>query len=161
MTNYLGHGGSKGWSQERVLKVTDIQNYTNYDKLTTFVTATCSFTGYDDPALVTAGELCLSNPSGAAVALLTTTRAVYITGNKRLTAAVYDTMFTKEDNSYMRLGEIMRRAKKKEKCQRDREREERGEIVREEIERERREEREEREREEREIYRLALAAGED
>ncbi len=111
LTNYLGHGGSKGWSQERVLKVNDIQGYTNYDKLTTFITATCSFTGYDDPAINTAGEICLSNPSGGAVALLTTTRAVYVSGNKRLTEAVYDTIFTREEGKYFRLGEIMRRAK--------------------------------------------------
>ncbi len=111
VTNYLGHGGSNGWSQERVLKVTDIQNFSNFDKLTTFVTATCSFTGYDDPGRITAGELCLTNPNGGAVSLLTTTRAVYISGNKRLTEAVYDTIFTKVDGKFLRLGEIMRRAK--------------------------------------------------
>ncbi len=111
LTNYLGHGGSKGWSQERVLKVTDIQSYDNLDRLTTFVTATCSFTGFDDPAINTAGEICLMNPQGAAVALLTTTRAVYVSGNKRLTEAVYDTIFTKVNGQYLRLGELMRRAK--------------------------------------------------
>lgn len=111
VTNYLGHGGSKGWAQERVLKITDIQNYTNFDKLTTMVTATCSFTGYDDPALNTAGELCLSQPGGGAVALLTTTRAVYVSGNRRLTQAVFDTIFTKENGELLRIGEVMRRAK--------------------------------------------------
>ncbi len=111
VTNYLGHGGSKGWAQERVLKVTDIQNYTNFDKLTTMVTATCSFTGYDDPALNTGGELCLTQPGGGAVALLTTTRAVYVSGNRRLTQAVFDTIFTKDNGSYLRIGEVMRRAK--------------------------------------------------
>jgi hypothetical protein len=109
--NYLGHGGPKGLAQERVLKVPDIQSWTNFDKLTLFITATCSFSGYDDPAVITAGEEVLLNPRGGAVALLTTTRAVYISENKKLTEAVFDTIFIKENNSPQRFGDIMLRAK--------------------------------------------------
>lgn len=109
--NYLGHGGPKGWSQERVLGVNDINNMQNYDKLATFITATCSFTGYDDPSLNTAGEVSIMNPSGAAVALFTTVRAVYISDNKKLAQSVFDTIYTKENGSYLKIGELLRRAK--------------------------------------------------
>ena len=29
---YLGHGGSKGWAQERVLNISDILNWENFDR---------------------------------------------------------------------------------------------------------------------------------
>ncbi len=109
--DYLGHGGSKGWSQERVLRSSDILSWDNYDNLLTFVTATCSFTGYDDPAILTAGEQAMLSPKGAAIALFTTVRAVYSFENKRLTQSVFDTIFTKVDGDYLTIGEVMRRAK--------------------------------------------------
>ncbi len=111
VANYLGHGGPKGWAQERVLKVEDIKSWNNIDKLTLLITATCSFSSYDDAEIVTAGEEALLNPDGGAVALLTTTRAVYISENKKLTEAIFDTIYTKEEGSPFRFGEIMRRGK--------------------------------------------------
>jgi hypothetical protein len=109
--NYLGHGGPKGWSQERVLKIDDINSWTNNDKLSVLITATCSFTGFDDPGLISAGEYAILNEKGGAIALFTTVRAVYSFENKRLTEAVFDTIFTKTDGEYLAMGEIMRRAK--------------------------------------------------
>ena len=109
--NYLGHGGPKGWAQERVLKVSDINSWDNPDKLPVIITATCSFTGYDDPAVETAGEVAIRRKESGAVALFTTTRAVYASSNKRLTEAVFDTILTRENGEYLRIGEIMRRAK--------------------------------------------------
>lgn len=109
--NYLGHGGPKGWSQERVLNLDDIARWSNNEKLPLFITATCSFTGFDDPSLTTAGEATIHNPSGGAIALFTTVRSVYASQNFRLTKAVFDTLFTKVDGEYMTIGEVMRRAK--------------------------------------------------
>jgi hypothetical protein len=82
---YLGHGGPKGWAQERILNISDINSWDNEYQLPIFVTATCTFTGYDDPAFTTAGEEVFLNQKGGAVALLTTTRAVFTGGNKALT----------------------------------------------------------------------------
>ncbi len=111
VTNYLGHGGSNGWSQERVLKVSDIKDWKNASKLPLVITATCSFTGFDDPALVTAGEEAILNPFGGAVALFSTVRSVYSSQNERLTRSVFDTMFTKVNGANLEIGEIIRRAK--------------------------------------------------
>ncbi len=117
---YLGHGGPTGWAQERVLQSNHIQDLTNPDKLTLMVTATCSFTGYDDPHIVSAGEHAILNPNGAAVALLTTTRAVFTSGNRRLTEAVFDRLFVKESGQINRLGEVMRSAKNEESTENSR-----------------------------------------
>ena len=109
--NYLGHGGAIGWSQERVLNVTDIESWSNFNKLPLIITATCSFTGFDDPTISSAGELALLNPVGGAVALFTTVRSVYASKNFRLTSAVYDILFDQENGAYLPIGEILRRSK--------------------------------------------------
>jgi hypothetical protein len=111
--NYMGHGGPKGWSQERVLKIPDIETWNNPDKLPILITATCSFTGYDDPALVSAGEVCIQKRNGGVVALLSTVRAVYASENERLAKAVFATIFEKIDGKAQTLGEIITRAKNK------------------------------------------------
>ena len=109
--NYLGHGGPKGWSQERVLKTTEIGSWTNRDKLPLIITATCSFTGFDDPALVTGGEEAILNKNGGAIALFSTVRSVYSSQNFRLTKSVFDTIFSRTNTEPLAIGEILRRAK--------------------------------------------------
>ena len=109
--NYLGHGGSTGWTQERVLQINDILSWTNFDKLPLLVTATCSFTGYDDAKFVTAGEEALLNPNGGAIGLFTTVRAVYSSQNERLTRAVFNQIYEKVDGVHPPIGELMRLGK--------------------------------------------------
>lgn len=108
---YLGHGGEKGWAQERVLEISDITNWDNADRLPLFITATCSFTGYDNPAFTTAGEETLLNPRGGAIALLTTVRAVYANQNAELTEVALQQIFNRSANGYNSLGEALRLAK--------------------------------------------------
>ncbi|MBK7874070.1 MAG: type IX secretion system sortase PorU [Saprospiraceae bacterium] len=108
---YLGHGGEKGWAQERVLEISDIVNWDNSNQLPLFITATCSFTGYDNPTFTTAGEETLLNARGGAIALMTTVRAVYADQNASLTEATLDQIFTRDNSKYMSLGEVMQRAK--------------------------------------------------
>lgn len=109
--NYLGHGGSLGWSQERVLSVSDINNWTNFNNLPLIITATCSFTGFDDASITSAGEHSILNPVGGAIALFTTVRSVYASQNFRLTSAVYDNLFVQENGQFQTIGEILRKSK--------------------------------------------------
>ena len=109
--NYLGHGGSKGWTQERVLETNDILDWTNFNKLPLLVTATCSFTGYDDANFITAGEHALLNPSGGAIGLFTTVRAVYSSSNERLTKAVFNRLYEKVNGQHPPIGELLRLGK--------------------------------------------------
>lgn len=111
--NYTGHGGEAGWAHERILEISDINSWTNFDKLAVFITATCEFSRYDDPTRVSAGELVLLNPNGGAVALFTTARATYGSPNFELNNAMYDFMFEKVNGEYPRFGDLIRNAKNK------------------------------------------------
>ena len=108
---YLGHGGSKGWAQERVLNISDILSWENFDQMPIFITATCSFTGYDDPAFVTAGEEVFLNPAGGAIALMTTVRAVYASSNVRMTENALRYIFDRVDGQVPTVGEAFQRGK--------------------------------------------------
>jgi len=105
--NYLGHGGPKGWADERVLTIADIINWNNLDKMPVMITATCSFTGYDEPDFVSAGEQAILNPAGGAIALFTTVRAVYSSQNEKLTREVFKKLFTRNNGMPLRLGDII------------------------------------------------------
>ena len=105
--NYMGHGGEDGLAQERILQIPHIQSWQNPDKLPLFVTATCSFAPFDDPDINSAGEIILMKENGGAIALFTTVRAVFTTSNKKLTDAVFDKMFQKENGEVPSLGDIL------------------------------------------------------
>ena len=111
--NYTGHGGEAGWSHERILEISDINSWSNFDKLSVFITATCEFSRYDDPTRVSAGELVLLNPEGGAVSLFTTARATYGSPNFELNNAMYDLMFEQVQGEYPRFGDLIRYAKNK------------------------------------------------
>ena len=111
VANYVGHGGESGLTPERVLSIPTIQSWTNINKLTLFVSATCEFSRFDDPEFVSAGEIMLNLPHGGAIALLTTTRLVYITTNSNLVRNLYSNLFRIENNKPLTLGEIIRRSK--------------------------------------------------
>ncbi len=111
LVNYFGHGGPNGWAQERVLEIQDILAWSNAKRLPFFITATCTFTGYDDAAEKSGGELTLLNPNGGSIGLVSTTRAVGISSNERLVKSLFEFMYEKEDNKYLRMGEILRLGK--------------------------------------------------
>lgn len=109
--NYIGHGGPKGWGQERVVDIPDIQGWENKNKQTLFITATCSFGGFDDFEFVTGGELALLQPNGGGMGLFTTVRPVYIGANDALTNAVQKFIFKHEVYGYRTIGEILKDGK--------------------------------------------------
>jgi hypothetical protein len=109
--NYLGHGGATGLAQERVMTVEDITSWTNREALPLFVTATCTFTPFDDPNRISAGEHTIFSSRGGSIGLMTTTRAVFASSNRRLTQSVFNTIFEKVNGEYPLIGEVMRLAK--------------------------------------------------
>ena len=82
--NYTGHGGQVGLSADRILNTDDINGWTNGFKLPLFLTATCQFSPFDDPALTSAGELTLLNPNGGGIALFSTVRLTNSGSNQNL-----------------------------------------------------------------------------
>ncbi len=111
IVNYIGHGGVLGLAHERVLEIVDIKNWTNYDRLPVFITATCEFTYFDDPTHTSPGELVLLNPNGGGIALYTTTRPTYASFNFPLNKRLFENSFKRIGGEYPRMGDIMRLAK--------------------------------------------------
>jgi hypothetical protein len=109
--NYTGHGGEVGWGHERFLENSDINSWTNYDRMPIFITATCEFSRYDDPDRVSAGEYAYLNPKGGAIALFTTARATFGGSNFNLNTALFNIMFEKNGNDYYCFGDLIRLAK--------------------------------------------------
>lgn len=108
---YVGHGGELGWAHERTLGVSDVNNWDNINNMPLFLTATCEFSRFDDPARSSAGELTLLNPRGGGVALLTTTRLVYSTPNYELSNTFMDYVFNYIDGEKPTLGDLLRECK--------------------------------------------------
>ena len=112
IVNYIGHGGERGWAHERILNLETINAWTNLRRLPVFMTATCELFRYDDPDIYSAGEAILFNPQGGGVALLTTTRTVYSSGNQQVNRAFFETAL--DDTQGRRLGDIYRDTKNSE-----------------------------------------------
>ena len=109
--NYTGHGGETGWADERVLEVSDINSWTNIDRLPLFVTATCEFSRFDDFERTAAGELVFLNNNGGGIALITTTRLAFAQSNFILNTRFYQYVFEKINGNYPRLGDLIRLSK--------------------------------------------------
>ncbi|MBI2269426.1 MAG: type IX secretion system sortase PorU [Bacteroidetes bacterium] len=110
--NYTGHGGEIGLSHERVVEISTIENWENLYRLPLFVTATCEFSRFDNPALTSAGEIVLLNPKGGGIGLLTTVRLVYSSPNFTLNMNFYAHAFdTLPDGQKARIGDLFRLTK--------------------------------------------------
>lgn len=105
--NYTGHGGVSGWAEEQILTLQDILSWKN-QRLPVFVTATCEFGRYDDPAKVSGAELALLHSRSGGIALLTTTRPVYANTNFLLNQAFYGALTEAMDKRELRLGDLVR-----------------------------------------------------
>ena len=90
--DYFGHGGENGFAQERFLDVPQIKSFQNENTLPLFISVTCSFSRFDNPSRISAGEFTLWNTTGGAASMITTTREVFISVgqafNKRLIASL-------------------------------------------------------------------------
>ncbi len=111
--NYVGHGSPKGLAQERILLKDDINSWNNVTKLPLLITATCSFMGFDDPAINTAGEEAFLKEKGGVIGLFSTVRAVFSGSNDLLMKWVYNTIFNSDESKFLPLGDIIRIAKNK------------------------------------------------
>ncbi len=111
--NYTGHGGELGWAAERILTIEDINGWSNQNRLPLFVTATCEFSRFDDPARVSAGELTFLSTKGGSIALFTTVRLVNAFSNTMLNTYFYNRigLDSTSKQSPKSLGEIMRLTK--------------------------------------------------
>lgn len=111
VVNYIGHGGPRGWAQERVVDNNDIAGWDNPNRYPLLITATCTFGGYDDYTTLTGGEQVFLKVNSGAIGLFTTVRSVYISGNNDLTDAVQNVIFQRINGQYRTIGDILKDAK--------------------------------------------------
>ncbi|MFU8842453.1 MAG: type IX secretion system sortase PorU, partial [Bacteroidales bacterium] len=111
LIHYIGHGGEGGLAHERILSTSDIQGWNNLNNMPVFLTATCDFSPFDNPARLSAGEMIALSPKGAAVALFSTTRATYAGANMQLSKNFYKYALIRPSGAYLRMGDILRSAK--------------------------------------------------
>lgn len=111
LLNYTGHGGEIGLAHESLLEINDIQSWNNMNNMPLFITATCEFSRYDDPARVSAGEYAYSQNQGGMIGLLTTSRLTFSGSNFTLNKYIIENTFKKTNGKYPSLGEIIRASK--------------------------------------------------
>lgn len=112
VTCYVGHGGSMGAAQERIITVEMIKELENIDKLTLFVSATCEFARIDDNKKVSIGEWMALNKVGGAIALMTTSRAIYFSTNSVTTKRFFENVFLRTPSGEGRaFGDIIKETK--------------------------------------------------
>ena len=109
--SYTGHGGVKSLSAEYVLGVSDILALNNYDHLSFVHTATCEFSKFDNPNVVSGGELLMLNSHGGAIALLTTVRPTSAPNNLEMSKSLHAHLYHKDAHQPLRFGDIYRLAK--------------------------------------------------
>jgi hypothetical protein len=109
--NYSGHGGETGLAHENVLDIPQIMHWDNLNNLPMFLTATCEFSRYDDPARTSAGEEILLHSSGGGIALFTTTRVAFASDGDVLCPNFFTSALVPLGNKMPLLGDIIRLAK--------------------------------------------------
>ncbi|WP_439153161.1 type IX secretion system sortase PorU, partial [Winogradskyella sp.] len=111
VVNYFGHGGEDGLAKERIFDKLDAQDINNVCKYNLFVTVTCEYTKFDDPNRETAGEFTFWNKNGGAIALITTTRQIFVTVGVSYNEVLDDYMFAFGSDDYPSAAEALRLTK--------------------------------------------------
>ena len=112
LINYVGHANEEEWAAEKVLTISDIDSWSNWNKLPVFVTATCEFSRWDMTGKESAGEHLLFNQVGGGIALFSTTRMVFSSQNFEMNRSFFRYVFKKDlAGNDLRMGDIIRLAK--------------------------------------------------
>jgi len=93
--NYNGHGNPQVWATERILTQDDYTRWNNKYMMPFMVTATCDFGQFDHPQFVSSAEQLVLRRNGGAIALLTTTQAVFASYNHKLNIEYLEAQFTR------------------------------------------------------------------
>mgnify|MGYP001374885670 FL=1 len=110
VVNYFGHGGEDGLARERIFDKIDAVDITN-DKFNCFVSVTCEFTKFDNPNRETAGEYLYWNKNGGSIALITTTRQIFVSVGVNFNLTLENYLFSLDSDSYTTMAEALRLTK--------------------------------------------------
>ncbi|HTX19426.1 MAG TPA: type IX secretion system sortase PorU [Bacteroidota bacterium] len=92
--NYTGHGNPNVWSHETILTKDDVINqFFNQNDLTCIVAATCDWGRFDQAGTQSSAEEAMRNPRGGAIAVVSSTRAVWSDSNFLINTNLYSFLF--------------------------------------------------------------------
>jgi len=111
--HYTGHGSESGLADEKLVTTNDLVGLKNNNNLPILLTATCQFGRFDDPNILSGGEVSLLSDQGGAIALISTTRPVFQSSNYLFGQAFYQSFIANRTNPSYRLGDLFRDAKNK------------------------------------------------
>lgn len=112
MMAYSGHGGVKGLTSENVFALMDVLSLKNGMKQPFVYTATCEFSRYDNPLLVSAGERMFLLPNDGPIAMMTTTRPTFGNHNETFGKVLMNKVLCRDENGQcLRLGDVVRMTK--------------------------------------------------
>lgn len=112
LMTYAGHGGVKGLTGDNVFTVSDILALDNGYKMPFVFTATCEFSKYDNPLLLSAGEQMFLLQGNGPIAMMTTTRPTVATYNQGFSKALMNELCRKDEQGRgQRFGDIVRKTK--------------------------------------------------
>ena len=110
--NFNGHGGPDRLAEETILDQSIVNSWNNAGKLPLFITATCDFAPYDNPALHSIGENILLRANTGGIALMTTTRLVFAFSNRIMNTNYLQTALQPDGSGvYKTLGDAVKEAK--------------------------------------------------
>ena len=111
--NYIGHGSSTQLAQERLLYLDrgDIQLMNTGNKYPVWIVGTCSFGHFDDLHIESFSEELIRTPMNAAVAVISTTRKITVSGNANYSEDLFSTIFPEGGVTTLPIGSILRNIK--------------------------------------------------
>lgn len=110
ITNWVGHGNPNVWAHEDLLKKDELIPSLSNDSVLTYVPAvTCNFGYFDDPTVVSGGELFVLQKHGGAIGVMTATRAVFIPPNERLMRQHFAFLFKRDSltRQFLTIGQAL------------------------------------------------------
>jgi hypothetical protein len=93
MFNFIGHGSPFKIADETVLSDVDAGTFTNAQRPTLFVAASCDVGKFSDPTVQSLGERMVLAPTGGAIAVISATEIAYSNLNVVLNYELYDQLF--------------------------------------------------------------------
>ncbi len=108
--NYIGLGSEIDMSDERVLDIQYLQNVKNTN-LPLFIENTELSNRFDDPSILSRGQVIALNDSGAGIGVISTGRLAFSSSNFNFQQVINRYLFSRYNNEYLRIGDIFKKAK--------------------------------------------------
>ena len=113
--NYIGHGNSTQWAQEKLLLLSDerndIESMKTKMKLPLWIAGTCNWGHFDNISKESFAEELIRTPMDAASAIISTSRGISVTGNIQFLNRLFKEIFQKNNFTSKTIGSILQSVK--------------------------------------------------